>query len=362
LLATSVSFKKQPAIHYMANLHRDIIVVGASAGGIDAISQLVCGLPPDLDAAVLIVLHMAPTFPRVLAERLARMGSLPAADAVDGATICPNRIYLCVPDRHLLVAGDKIRLSRGPKENHSRPSVDALFRSAAYSCGARVIGVVLTGQLDDGTAGLWAIKDRGGLAIVQDPAEAAYRSMPESALRQNSVDYTLKVGDMGTVLRLLTREEVVVEGEPEPELEGTALQIETAIASGDSALDKGVRKLGKPSVYTCPDCHGTMFAINEGPRIRFRCHTGHAYSARALAEYTVPAVEKTLWMALAQLEEREILLRELGQQDERSLEQAKEVSQLRLRLHALLKDPALSQTECAVHEQPNILSALRGTR
>jgi two-component system chemotaxis response regulator CheB len=344
----------------MANLHRDIIVVGASAGGIDAISQLVRGLPPDLDAAVLIVLHMAPTFPRVLAQRLAQIGPLPAADAVDGETIRPNRIYLCVPDRHLLVAGGKIRLSRGPKENHSRPSVDALFRSAAYSYGARVIGTVLTGQLDDGTAGLWAIKDRGGLAIVQDPAEAAYRSMPESALRHNSVDYTLKVADMGTVLRLLTREEVAVEGEPE--LEGTALQIETSIALGDSALDQGIRKLGNPSVYTCPDCHGTMFAINEGPGIRFRCHTGHAYTARALAEYTLPEVEKTLWMALAQLEEREILLRELGEQDARSREQANEVSQLRLRVHALLKDPVLSQSECAVPAQPNDRTAMRAIR
>src|SRR3954447_6822600 len=245
----------------MSNLHRDIIVIGASAGGIDAITRLVCGLPPDLDAAVFIVLHMAPTFPRVLAQRLAKIGSLPAADAVDGETIRPNRIYLCVPDRHLLVAGDKIRLSRGPKENHSRPSVDALFRSAAYSCGARVIGVVLTGQLDDGTAGLWAIKDRGGRAIVQDPAEAAYRSMPQSALKQNAVDYTLEVADMGAVLHLLTREEVPVAGSSD--LEGTPLQIETSIALGESALDVGVRKLGDPTVFTCPECHGVMFGLKD---------------------------------------------------------------------------------------------------
>jgi two-component system chemotaxis response regulator CheB len=333
----------------MTTLRRDIVVVGASAGGIAAISRFVSGLPADLGAAVLIVLHMSPEFPRVLAQRLAEIGALPAADAVDGETICPNRIYLCVPDSHLLIAGEKIRLSRGPKENHSRPSVDALFRSAAYSCGARVIGVVLTGRLDDGTAGLWAIKDRGGLAVVQDPAEAEYRSMPESALRQNSVDYTLKIADMGVLLRLLTREEVVVEGEPE--LEGTALQIENSIASGESALDKGVLELGNPSVYTCPDCHGTMFAINEGPGVRFRCHTGHAYTRRALAEYSLPQVEKTLWMALAQLEEREILLRELGQEDGQSLEKANEVSQLRLRVHALLNDPALRQAENAAHGQ-----------
>jgi two-component system chemotaxis response regulator CheB len=331
----------------MANIHRDLVVVGASSGGLDAISRFVSHLPPDLEAAVLIVLHMAPTFPRGWAQRLAQVGPLSTADAVDGEVIRPNRIYLCVPDRHLLIAGAQIRLSRGPKENHSRPSVDALFRSAAYSYGARAIGVVLTGQLDDGTAGLWAIKDRGGLAMVQDPAEAAYRSMPESALRQNSVDYTLKVADMGAVLRLLTREEVVVANEPE--LEGTALQIETSIALGESALDRGVLELGAPSAYTCPDCHGTMFGIREGPRMRFRCHTGHAYTARALAEHSLPEVEKTLWMALAQLEEREILLRQLGEEDEHSLEQAEEAQQLRLRLRALLADPALRQVEHLAH-------------
>jgi two-component system chemotaxis response regulator CheB len=327
----------------MAGKHRDIVVVGASSGGVDAINRFVAGLSPDLDAAVLIVLHMAPTFPRVMAQRLAEIGALPAAEAVDGEVIRPNRIYLCVPDRHLLIAGANVPLSRGPKESHARPSVDALFRSAAYSCGPRVIGVVLTGQLDDGTAGLWAIKDRGGLAMVQDPAEAAYRSMPESAMRHNAVDYTLKVADMGAVLRLLSREEVFVANEPERK--GTPLQIETSIALGESALDKGIRELGNPSAYTCPDCHGTMFAIQEGPRQRFRCHTGHAYTARALAEYSLPEVEKTLWMALAQLEEREILLRQLSEEDEQSSQQADEARQLRLRVRAILNEPALSEVE-----------------
>src|SRR3954463_14874603 len=131
--------------------HRNIIVVGASSGGIDAITRLVAGLPADLEAAVFIVLHMAPTFPRGLAERLDAAGPLPVTDAIDGEIIRLNRVYLCVPDHHLLISGNRVRLSRGPKENHARPSVDALFRSAAYCCGARVIGVVLTGQLDDGT-------------------------------------------------------------------------------------------------------------------------------------------------------------------------------------------------------------------
>jgi len=316
---------------------------------VDAITRLVAGLPPDLAATVLVVLHMAPTFPRVLAERLAAVGPLPVREAVDGEVFHSNRVYLCVPDRHLLIAGTRLRLSRGPKENHSRPSVDALFRSAAYHCGPRVIGVVLTGQLNDGTAGLWAIKDRGGLAMVQDPTEAASRSMPESALRQVSVDYTLKLADMGKALRLLTREEVVVA--EDPDLRGSPLEIETSIALGESAIDKGIRELGDPTVFTCPDCHGVMFGIRESPVPRFRCHTGHAYTREALAAHTLPEVEKTLWMALAQLEEHEILLRQLAESDAHAAEQAAEqvtrTRRLRLRLRSLLRDPALSDVEHA---------------
>lgn len=328
----------------MSRLRRDVILVGASSGGVDAITRLVTSLPADLDAAVLIVLHMAAEFPRAsFAERLNSVGPLRVAPTVDGEPVHRNRIYLCLPGRHLLLDGERIRLSRGPKENHARPSVDALFRSAAQACGPRAIGIVLTGQLDDGTAGLWAIKDRGGLAVVQDPAEAAYRSMPESARRQVAVDYTLKVPEMGPALRALAREEVVVADEPDKL--GTSLQVENAIARGDNALDNGVLKLGKPTAYTCPECHGVMFATGEGGLVRYRCHTGHAYTARTLAAYSLPQIENNLWTALAQMEEREILMRQMGEVDERFTSQARLVQQLRHRLRSLLDDPALMALE-----------------
>jgi two-component system, chemotaxis family, protein-glutamate methylesterase/glutaminase len=327
----------------MSVARRDIVVVGASSGGLDAITQLVCGLPADLRAAVLVVIHMAPTFPPGLAERLSRMGALEVADAVDGEVIRPNRVYLCIPDRHLLIDSENIRLSRGPKENHARPSIDALFRSAAYSAGPRTIGVVLTGRLDDGTAGLWAIKDRGGIAIVQDPNEALYPSMPQSAARQVSIDYTLGMADMGVVLAGLTREEVAMTKQSESESRG--LEIETAIALGRSAIDSGIRDLGEPSIFTCPECHGTMFTVREGPGGRFRCHTGHAYTAQSLAEHSLPALEKSLWTALAQLEEREVLLRQLGESDAEYARLAELTHQLRVKVRGLLDDPAMSRNQ-----------------
>lgn len=327
----------------MSVARRDIVVVGASSGGLDAITQLVCGLPADLRAAVLVVIHMAPTFPPGLAERLSRMGALEVADAVDGEVIRPNRVYLCIPDRHLLIDSENIRLSRGPKENHARPSIDALFRSAAYSAGSRTIGVVLTGRLDDGTAGLWAIKDRGGIAIVQDPNEALYPSMPQSAARQVSIDYTLGMADMGVVLAGLTREEVAMTKQSESESRG--LEIETAIALGRSAIDSGIRDLGEPSIFTCPECHGTMFTVREGPGGRFRCHTGHAYTAQSLAEHSLPALEKSLWTALAQLEEREVLLRQLGESDAEYARLAELTHQLRVKVRGLLDDPAMSRNQ-----------------
>lgn len=188
--------------------NRNVIVVGASLGGVEALPRLVAGLPPDLEAAVLVVLHMAPNFPSYLAERLDQAGPLAAAAGVEGEELRPGRIYVPVPDHHLMLEGPRIRLSRGPRESHARPSVDVLFRSAAVHHGRRVIGVVLTGGLDDGTAGLWAVKDRGGVAIVQSPDEALYPSMPASALQHVSIDHVLPLGRMAEVLVRLTREEL----------------------------------------------------------------------------------------------------------------------------------------------------------
>jgi two-component system chemotaxis response regulator CheB len=322
---------------------RDIIVVGASSGGVDALSRMVAAFPADLEASVLIVLHMAPSFPRVLAERLGAAGPLPAAEAVDGETMRPGQIYVAVPDHHLLIQESKLRLTRGPRENHSRPSINALFRSAAYYCGERVIGVVLTGQLDDGTAGLWAIKDRGGLAIVQDPEEAAYPSMPRSALKQIAVDYTLKVAEVGHALRLLSREEVVMTDRSTPA--SGAIGVENSIAMGASALEAGVLGLGHPTLFTCPDCNGTLLEIKEGPTTRFRCHTGHAYTERALQSRTLMEIEKSLWITLARLEERELLLERVPQPGAAVLTDLERTRSLRRHLRETLGDAALSQSD-----------------
>ena len=325
--------------------HRDLVVIGASAGGVDALIRVAARLPPDFPAAVLVVLHMPPYADSHLAERLNAAGGLPAAPAVDGEPILPNRIYVAVPDRHLMVEGRRIRLSRGPRESRSRPSIDVLFRSAAFSSGPRLIGVVLTGMLDDGTAGLWAIKDRGGMAIVQSPQDAEYPSMPMSAAQHVAVDYSVPLAELPAVLQSLTREELsLMEGG----MTSRNLEIENRIALGDNGLESNVRSLGAPSFYTCPECHGSMVAIEEGSTKRFRCHTGHGFTAAALAADGLPEIEQVLWTALAQLEEREMLLGELeksaqaegnGDAAAQLAAQAQQTRRISMQVRQLARDP-----------------------
>jgi two-component system, chemotaxis family, protein-glutamate methylesterase/glutaminase len=322
---------------------RDIIVAGASLGGLDALTKLVSGLPADLKAAVFVVMHVTPQGPSHLAERLDAAGELPAAPAEDGETIRPGRIYVAVPDRHLMLEGERVRLSRGPRESHARPSVDVLFRSAAHFAGPRVIGIVLTGMLDDGTAGLWAIKDRGGIALVQSPAEAAYPSMPLNALRYVKADYSLKVAEMPSVLRALTLEQIQGTAMTTP---NDKLEIENRISLADNALEIGVRDLGSPSFFTCPECHGSMVAIQEGPIRRFKCHTGHGFTEGSLSERAMPRIEDSLWGALAQLEERAVLLEELKIRNPTELrleQEAREIRRLAGQLRGLLADPTFKR-------------------
>ena len=184
----------------------DIIVVGASAGGVEALQTLVRGLPADVPAAMFVVLHMSADAPSMLPQILNRAGPLPVAAAVDNEPIAPGRVYVAVPDHHLLIERGRVCLVRGPKENRSRPAVDPLFRSAARAYGSRVIGVVLTGALDDGTSGLQAVKGRGGLAVVQDPAEALYTGMPRSAMEHVAVDYCMPLAEIPALLARLAVE------------------------------------------------------------------------------------------------------------------------------------------------------------
>jgi two-component system chemotaxis response regulator CheB len=275
-----------------------------------------------LPAALCIVLHLPPDHRSRLPEILSRAGPLPAAHGVDGAPITPGCIYVAPPDHHLLVEAGYIRLTRGPKENRTRPAIDPLFRSAAYAYGPRVIGVVLSGQLDDGTAGLWAVKDRGGIAIVQDPQEAQFPSMPQNALAHVAVDDCLPLATMAATLARLTQE-------PAPEARGPLvpkqLEIETRIALGHNALDSGVMKLGQLVPYTCPECHGVLVQLQEGGILRFRCHTGHAFSVHSLLGEVTEAVERSLWSTLRAIDESILLMRHLqrharDQQDDVSAE------------------------------------------
>jgi two-component system chemotaxis response regulator CheB len=327
-------------------LHRDLIVVGASLGGVEALPRLVAGLPAELEASVLIVMHMSASAASYLPSILQSATSWPTHVAVDGDVPQRGHIYVAIPDHHLMIEGDRLRLTRGPRESHARPSVDVLFRSAAYYQGPRVIGIVLTGLLDDGTAGLWAIKDRGGVAIVQSPGEARYPSMPRSALEHVAVDHVLRVDEMPGRLLALTREPLP--GEEATAMADEKLATEVGIALENDAVERGVLRLGEPSLYTCPECHGSMVRIHEGSIDRFRCHTGHAFSARALAENGATQVEKTLWAALAQLEEHQMILRELAHGGKGETAEAAKYSRrladlekVQHRLRELAMDPAL---------------------
>jgi two-component system chemotaxis response regulator CheB len=289
---------------------RDIVVIGASAGGIDALKVLVSSLPKDLDAAVFITLHVPPYSMGIVAEILERAGSLPVSYAKDWEAIENGRIYVAPPDRHLLFEKQGyVRVTRGPRENRFRPAIDPMFRSAALCFGHRVIGVILTGWLDDGTAGLRAVRERGGLTMVQHPDDAFAPSMPLNAIKQVEVDQILSLKDIGPRLAQLVNTPAGEEVKnPVPD----EMDIEVKIAKEEHALESGILKWGKPSMYACPECHGVLLQLHEGNSTRFRCHTGHAYSVDSLlAEFTMKN-EESLWSAIRALEENAILMKGLA--------------------------------------------------
>jgi two-component system, chemotaxis family, protein-glutamate methylesterase/glutaminase len=291
---------------------KDIVVVGASAGGMGALAKLAAELPADFPAAVFVVWHLSPGVRSVLPQVLTRAGPLNAHVPSDGDRIEPGRIYVAPNDHHMLLEKGYIRVARGPKENRFRPAVDPLFRSAAYIYGPRVIGIVLSGALDDGTSGLWSIKMRGGTAIVQDPEDAEHRSMPLNALGNVAVDYTLPVEKMGALLARLVGEEAPAPAAlPQPALE--RLQAEIQIAAGADAVEQDIKRFGELSAYTCPECNGVLTQLRDGTILRYRCHTGHAYSADALMESVTEQVEHRLWSAVRAIDETVLLLNQLGE-------------------------------------------------
>ncbi len=258
---------------------RNIVVIGASAGGFDAIQKIVAGLPPTLDASIFIVWHMSPDIRGILPEVLNRLQTLPAEHAVDMEPLKTGRIYVAPPDHHLLLEKDRVRVTKGPKENRFRPAVDPLFRSAALTFGSRVIGVILSGALDDGTAGLWTIKQHGGMAIVQDPHDAEVPSMPQSALRTVEADHCVPVSQIPELLIKHVAETADKNRKIENDKKREA---EIRIAMEENPLQYNFLEFGELTPYTCPECHGVLTSIKEGNNIRFRCHTGHAFFGQQL--------------------------------------------------------------------------------
>jgi two-component system chemotaxis response regulator CheB len=290
---------------------RNIVVIGASAGGVTALLALARTLPADFPAPIFVVLHVAADSPSIMPELLNSAGVLPAKHPQNGELVQPGVIYLAPPDHHLLLEDDRVLVTRGPKENRFRPSIDALFRSAAYTYGARVLGVVLTGYLDDGTSGLWSVQRMGGLAIVQDPRDAEQPAMPTNALEFVTADYLVPLAQLGPLLVRLTREPAPAPIQlPAEQLD--LLKIELTIAKQGGGFELGIIDKGKLTPFTCPDCHGALTQLVEGRLIRYRCHTGHAYTLSSLLSEVTQSVESLLYQSMRGLEETKMLLQHLG--------------------------------------------------
>lgn len=288
----------------------DIVVMGASAGGIPPIERVLSALPRQFPAAVFVTIHTAAEGPRLLSDVLSRLSSLPVSYAADGDAIRKSRVYVAPPNRHMLLDGGVVRVTAGPRENRHRPAIDPLFRSAARAYGPRVVAALFSGLLDDGSAGMKAVSGRGGISIVQDPEEARFASMPLSAVENDSPQYVLPVQQIGpTLVRLVSnghgRQKAGVEGD-------SALNNEVKIAEIDIAAIKHA-KPGAPSPYACPECNGILWEIREGKMPRFRCRVGHAYGTESLLAAKSEELEGALWTALRTLEEKAALHRGLAE-------------------------------------------------
>src|SRR5688572_24313817 len=248
---------------------KNVIVIGASAGGLEVLKRLFSGLSDGIDAAVFIVWHIPPDVLGILPQILSRHSKMTIANALDNEPIVFNRVYVAPPDHHMMIERGRVRLVRGPKENRFRPAIDPLFRSAAYSYGSRVIGIILSGALDDGTAGLWTVKQFGGTSIVQDPQESEVPGMPESALRSVNVDHKVTIKEMTQVLKRLVLEPATENHEPShKQREKTSRELKIAMMEEQI----GKQPMGELTPYTCPECHGVLSAIKDGEFVRFRCH------------------------------------------------------------------------------------------
>jgi len=283
--------------------HPDVVVVGASAGGVNALIQLVGGIPTDLAASVFVVLHLPRNAPSALAAILARSGPLPATTATDGEQPRPGHIYVAPTNHHLLIIDGRIRLSQGPTESGHRPAIDPTLRSAARAHGPRVIGVVLSGSRDDGSSGLAAVAARGGYTVVQDPDDALHPSMPRAALARVTADHVLPATKIGPLLGELTAGPLRPQPAAPPADEAL-LSAEVEVANL-SPMPEAMRS--RPAGYGCPDCGGALFEITGEAQPRFRCRVGHAWSPESLLATHSEKLQEALWQGLRALEEKAAL-------------------------------------------------------
>ncbi|HKB10610.1 MAG TPA: chemotaxis protein CheB, partial [Vicinamibacterales bacterium] len=302
---------------------KHLVVIGASGGGIEALRVIVGSLDEDFPTPIAVVMHTSPQSPAVLDAILTRAGRLHATNAVNGERLRAGHIYVAPPDLHLVIEPGTCRVTKGPRENRFRPAIDPLFRSAAQVYGPGAIGVILSGSLDDGTDGLLAIKRLGGRAIVQDPLEALFPSMPQHAIENVDVDYILPLAEIGPLLARLTSlpVEAVIPEVPEQ------LQIEVKIAMEHNPLDAGLERVGTPSKFACPECHGVLFELREQARLKFRCHTGHAYSVASLLAAIGDGIEDSLWNSVRALDEGQLLMTRMAEHL-RSSHEGADVSEL----------------------------------
>jgi len=322
---------------------RDIIVIGGSAGSFEPLKVIISSLPASFPGSILVVTHMMADFPSLLEEHLGGNSHLPVTQAADQEPIRRGHIYVARPDYHLTIEAGEMRVLRGPRENRHRPAIDPLFRTAARVYGPRVIGVILSGSLEDGSMGLFAVKQRGGIAIVQDPNEAASPEMPRRALRYATPHYVLKARDIAPNLMNLVQvdqDEIVMPKKKAPKTNGHSRSRNggrvrsstkeadptnggaqhtgsTPITDGDNEANLKAKYFdegeGNPSVFACPECHGVLWELREGNLVQFRCRVGHSYGSDSLVVELSQSSEAALWAALRALEEKAAMQRRIAE-------------------------------------------------
>lgn len=327
---------------------RDVVVVGASAGGVEALRAMVAGLPADLPATIVVVLHV-PSYGRsVLPDILRRSGPLPASHVTRRTEFEPGQILVAPPDRHVVIHDDHVIPTSGPRENGHRPAVDVLFRSAARALGPRVVAVELSGVLDDGAAGMWAVRSRGGLVVVQDPVDCLYGEMPQNVMATVEVDHVLPARDIGALLDRACREPLV----GAPQLPPSDLLVaETDIAMMEEAVMDMAERPGEAAGFSCPDCGGTLFEVRDGGVARYRCRVGHAWTAQGLFGQQSDQVDDAIWIALRALEEKAALSEQLA---ERAGEQGSVLTAARFREHAAEIRQSAAQVRTLIESRPQM--------